>query len=154
MEDSRGSGTATLVATTSCGSALHSEMPLFFGRGGAAVSREWRGRPPPEACNACPLVALPSADRIGDLVLGTRSRDARRAVQVPDVPDRQRRAGAGERRERPHPGGKGAPVPSGVQRLIASFCIQRNLALLHTDPAYESFERYLGLKVPDPAMPM
>lgn len=45
---------------------------------------------------------------------------------------------------------KGAPLPDLVDCLIASFCIQHNLALLHSDPGFESFERYLGLKLPDP----
>ncbi|HXU29777.1 MAG TPA: PIN domain-containing protein [Thermoanaerobaculia bacterium] len=45
---------------------------------------------------------------------------------------------------------KGVPVPPLAQRLIATWCIQKNIALLHADPAYESFERALGLKVPDP----
>lgn len=48
--------------------------------------------------------------------------------------------------------GRGAPVPPPYQRLIASFCLERNLALLHADPAYEVCERYLGLKVPDPGL--
>lgn len=47
---------------------------------------------------------------------------------------------------------KGAPVPPLAQRLIATWCIQKNIALLHADPGYESFERALGLKVPDPGL--
>lgn len=46
--------------------------------------------------------------------------------------------------------GKGAPLPDLVDCLIATFCIQHNLALLHADPGFEPFERYLGLKLPDP----
>jgi predicted nucleic acid-binding protein len=46
--------------------------------------------------------------------------------------------------------GKGVPLPNLVDCLIATFCIQNNLALLHSDPAFEPFERYLGLKLPDP----
>lgn len=47
---------------------------------------------------------------------------------------------------------KGATVPPLAQRLIATWCIQKNIALLHDDPAYESFEQNLGLKVPDPGI--
>jgi len=47
--------------------------------------------------------------------------------------------------------GKGASLPDLVDCLIASFCIQHNLALLHSDPGFEPFERYLGLKLPDPS---
>jgi len=46
--------------------------------------------------------------------------------------------------------GKGALLPDAVDCLLATFCIQHNLALLHSDPAFEPFERYLGLKLPDP----
>lgn len=46
--------------------------------------------------------------------------------------------------------GKGAPLPGEIDCLIATFCIQNNIALLHSDPAFEPFERYLGLKLPDP----
>jgi predicted nucleic acid-binding protein len=49
--------------------------------------------------------------------------------------------------------GKGASLPGLVDCLIATFCIQNNLALLHSDPAFEPFERYLGLKLPDPGSP-
>lgn len=45
---------------------------------------------------------------------------------------------------------KGAPLPDAVDCLVATFCIQENIALLHSDPGFEPFERYLGLKVPDP----
>jgi predicted nucleic acid-binding protein len=48
---------------------------------------------------------------------------------------------------------KGQPVNDGVDALIATFCIQRNMALLHSDPNFVPFERHLGLKVPDPGMP-
>jgi len=47
---------------------------------------------------------------------------------------------------------KEAPVPPLAQRLIATWCIQNNRALLHADSAYEPCERYLGLKVPDPGL--
>lgn len=47
---------------------------------------------------------------------------------------------------------KGANVPPLAQRLIATWCIQNNTALLHADPAYEPFEQNLGLKVPDPGI--
>jgi predicted nucleic acid-binding protein len=47
---------------------------------------------------------------------------------------------------------RGVPVPPPYQRLIASFCILKNVALLHADPAYEVCERHLGLKVPDPGL--
>ena len=47
---------------------------------------------------------------------------------------------------------RGAPVPPPYQRLIASYCILKNVALLHADPAYEVCERHLGLKVPDPGL--
>lgn len=47
---------------------------------------------------------------------------------------------------------KGAPLPDEIDCLIASFCIQHNFALLHDDRSFEPFERYLGLKVPDPGM--
>ncbi len=47
---------------------------------------------------------------------------------------------------------KRAKVPPLAQRLIATWCIQKNVALLHADPSYEPFERHLGLKVPDPGL--
>lgn len=50
--------------------------------------------------------------------------------------------------------GKGAPLPNQIDCLIATFCIQNNFALLHSDPAFEPFERYLGLKLPDPGTPL
>jgi predicted nucleic acid-binding protein len=49
--------------------------------------------------------------------------------------------------------GKGALLPDAVDCLLATFCIQHNFALLHSDPAFEPFERYLGLKLPDPGTP-
>ncbi len=30
--------------------------------------------------------------------------------------------------------------------IIATFCIEKQIALLHNDPGYKPFERYLGLK--------
>ncbi len=47
---------------------------------------------------------------------------------------------------------KGEKIPPLAQRLIATWCIQKNIALLHADPAFEPFERCLGLKVPDPGI--
>jgi predicted nucleic acid-binding protein len=46
----------------------------------------------------------------------------------------------------------GALLPDTVDCLIATFCIRNNLALLHADPGFEPFERYLGLKLPDPGV--
>lgn len=40
---------------------------------------------------------------------------------------------------------EGAPVPGLVDCLIATFCIQSGIPLLHSDPAFEPFERYLAL---------
>jgi len=48
---------------------------------------------------------------------------------------------------------KGEPVADGLDALIATFCIQWNMALLHSDRSFVPFERHLGLKVPDPGMP-
>jgi predicted nucleic acid-binding protein len=48
----------------------------------------------------------------------------------------------------------GAALPDTVDCLIATFCIRNNLALLHADPGFEPFERYLGLKLPDPGTPL
>jgi predicted nucleic acid-binding protein len=42
----------------------------------------------------------------------------------------------------------GAPVPGQVDCLIATFCLETGIALLHDDPAFEPFERHLGLVVP------
>lgn len=50
--------------------------------------------------------------------------------------------------------GRGAPVPAADDCLIATFCIQKNLALLHSNHGLEPFERYLGLKLPDPGTPL
>ncbi|HVR97974.1 MAG TPA: PIN domain-containing protein [Thermoanaerobaculia bacterium] len=49
---------------------------------------------------------------------------------------------------------KGALLPTAVDCLVATFCIRRNLALLHSNPGFEPFERYLGLKLPDPGTPI
>ncbi len=43
-----------------------------------------------------------------------------------------------------------APVPGLVDCLIATFCIQAGFSLLHSDPAFRPFERYLGLAPFDP----
>jgi predicted nucleic acid-binding protein len=40
---------------------------------------------------------------------------------------------------------QGEPVPDMVASLVAAFCIRWNLPLLHSDPAYEPYERHLGL---------
>lgn len=39
---------------------------------------------------------------------------------------------------------QGEPVPGLVASLIAAFCIRWDLPLLHSDPAYEPYERRLG----------
>lgn len=41
---------------------------------------------------------------------------------------------------------RGEPVPGPIPALVAAFCIRWNLPLLHSDPAYEPYERHLGLK--------
>jgi predicted nucleic acid-binding protein len=41
-------------------------------------------------------------------------------------------------------------APNLVDSLIAAFCLQWNIALLHSDPAFEPFEDHLGLW---PALP-
>jgi predicted nucleic acid-binding protein len=43
---------------------------------------------------------------------------------------------------------EGAPVPGLVDCLIATFCIQAGFPLLHSDPAFQPFERYLALRSP------
>lgn len=45
---------------------------------------------------------------------------------------------------------EGAPVPGMVDCLIATFCIQAGFPLLHSDPAFQPFERYLALAPYDP----
>ena len=40
---------------------------------------------------------------------------------------------------------EGVPVPGQVDCLIATFCLDKGFALLHSDPAFEPFERHLGL---------
>jgi predicted nucleic acid-binding protein len=45
---------------------------------------------------------------------------------------------------------EGAPVPGLVDCLIATFCIQTGFPLLHSDPAFQPFERYLALAPYDP----
>jgi len=42
-------------------------------------------------------------------------------------------------------GAPAAPVPGLVDCLIATFCIEAGIPLLHSDPAFEPFERHLGL---------
>ncbi|HEV2854191.1 MAG TPA: PIN domain-containing protein [Thermoanaerobaculia bacterium] len=41
---------------------------------------------------------------------------------------------------------RGVPVRTAECRL-ATFCIERGLALLHSSPGYEPFEKFLGLRV-------
>jgi predicted nucleic acid-binding protein len=41
---------------------------------------------------------------------------------------------------------QGEPVPDAIVSLVAAFCIRWNLPLLHSNPAYEPYERHLGLK--------
>lgn len=41
---------------------------------------------------------------------------------------------------------RGLPVRTAECRL-ATFCIERGLALLHSSPGYEPFEKFLGLRV-------
>jgi predicted nucleic acid-binding protein len=43
----------------------------------------------------------------------------------------------------------GAPVPGLVDCLIATLCIEAGIPLLHSDPAFQPFERYLALRSPD-----
>jgi predicted nucleic acid-binding protein len=45
---------------------------------------------------------------------------------------------------------EGAPVPGLVDCLIATFCIQAGVPLLHSDPAFQPFERFLALAPLDP----
>lgn len=42
----------------------------------------------------------------------------------------------------------GAPQPPLPQALIATACLANDYHLLHEDPAYEPFEKHLGLKAP------
>lgn len=41
---------------------------------------------------------------------------------------------------------QGEPVPDMAASLVAAFCIHWKLPLLHSNPAYEPYERHLGLK--------
>lgn len=45
---------------------------------------------------------------------------------------------------------RGAPVPGQVDCLVATFCIRTGFPLLHSDPAFQPFERYLALPLPPP----
>lgn len=45
---------------------------------------------------------------------------------------------------------RGAPVPGQVDCLVATFCIGTGVPLLHNDPAFQPFERYLALPLPEP----
>jgi predicted nucleic acid-binding protein len=42
---------------------------------------------------------------------------------------------------------RGVTVRKTVDGLIATFCIVNHHTLLHSDPDYDSFEQYLGLRV-------
>ena len=48
----------------------------------------------------------------------------------------------------------GAPQPPLPQALIATACLAHDLHLLHDDPAYEPFEKHLGLKTPGTVVEM
>lgn len=41
---------------------------------------------------------------------------------------------------------KGEPVPAEADCLVAAFCIRWKLPLLHSNPAFEPFQRHLGLQ--------
>ncbi|MES1245368.1 MAG: PIN domain-containing protein [Acidobacteriota bacterium] len=41
---------------------------------------------------------------------------------------------------------QGETAPGLAASLVAAFCLRWNLPLLHSDPAYEPYERHLGLK--------
>ena len=45
---------------------------------------------------------------------------------------------------------KGVTVRKTIDCLIATFCIQNSLTLLHSDRDFDSFEQHLGLKVRRP----
>ena len=45
---------------------------------------------------------------------------------------------------------KGVTVRKTIDCLIATFCIENNLTLLHADRDFDPFEQYLGLKVRRP----
>lgn len=45
---------------------------------------------------------------------------------------------------------QGIAIRNTVDCLIATFCIERNLKLLHNDRDFEAFERHLGLDVLHP----
>ena len=42
---------------------------------------------------------------------------------------------------------RGVTVRKTIDCLIATFCIEHNLELLHTDQDFDSFEQHLGLRV-------
>jgi hypothetical protein len=44
---------------------------------------------------------------------------------------------------------RGIPVGT-TECLIATYCLERGFALLHSSPGFEPFERHLGLKVSRP----
>ena len=41
---------------------------------------------------------------------------------------------------------KGLPLPGQVDCLIATFCLEAGIPLLHDDPAFQPFERHLQLR--------
>jgi predicted nucleic acid-binding protein len=41
---------------------------------------------------------------------------------------------------------QGESVQGGIASLVAAFCLRWDLPLLHSDPAFEPYERHLGLK--------
>ena len=44
---------------------------------------------------------------------------------------------------------KGITIRRTIDCLIASFCIQNKMELLHSDHDFDPFVRYLGLKIPE-----
>ncbi len=47
---------------------------------------------------------------------------------------------------------KGYTIRTTIDCLIATFCIQNGLSLLHNDHDFDSFEQHLGLQVIHPAL--
>ena len=42
---------------------------------------------------------------------------------------------------------RGHTVRSGIDVLVATFCIERDYALLHDDRDFDAFEQYRGLRI-------
>ena len=42
---------------------------------------------------------------------------------------------------------KGVTIRKTIDTIIATFCIENNITLLHNDKDFDPFEKYLGLKV-------